>query len=142
MNEKISKTVKKRWGDPNFQQKMSIISSRTMTKLWKDPEYREKQSEERKKRWENPEYRERISKGVSKAQRKSFKDPDRYEKHCQMVKDTAPQRAKKMKNKWDDPDFIFRIMSARCNENVAFDTIEKRLGRKARLKYEREVNVK
>jgi len=111
--------------------------SKSMMEKWQNPDFRKKQIQNITKRWKNTEYKEKVSEKISRKQKENFQDPERLEKHRQMVIDTAPERAKKMKNKWNDPYFIFRVMRARRSEERALDVIEGRLGRETRLECEK-----
>jgi hypothetical protein len=146
--KKQSERMKELWKDPEFRQQRSEEQSEIMTERWKDPVFREQQEKERKERWNNPEYRKKMEKSLSKAdneelkekiskkQKENFKNEDRLNKHKQMLKDTKEIRQEKQTENWNDPVFIYNIMSSRCNHEKALEVIEKRLGEKIRKEFE------
>jgi len=118
---------------------------------WEDPEYRATLEKERKERWDDKEWAKaqkkrlndsqtpEVCKKISEGQKKSFEDPERLRKHQEMVQKTAEVRSQKMKKNWNDPKFIYKIFSAKCNHEIALNIIENRLGKEVRDKFEKEL---
>lgn len=148
--KKLSKKMKDKRKSQEFREETSKRMKKVALEKWEDPEYRAKQLADRKTRSKNPEFRAKmkeisiknannpeIRKKISKTQKKNFQKPARKQQHLQMVKDTAEQRRKRMKEKWSDPYFVYRIMKARTNNDKALDVIEKRFGEKQRKECEK-----
>jgi len=133
-----------------FRKHQSEIMKEIARKNWENPEYREKQLAERRKRKYNKDFVEKMTKvnrekfvndnvreKISKTQKKKFSNRERREQHRQMTIETAKQRSKKMKENWNDPFFVYRIMKNRFNVSRALDVIEKRFGIETRTECEK-----
>lgn len=133
----------------NLKETRSKAMKKVALKNWEDPEYRAKQLADRKTRKDNPEFLEKmreiniekfqdenIKKKISAKQKRNFKNPERKEKHHQMLEDTMEQRSEKMKNNWNNPFFVYRVMKSRLNPSKALETIEKRFGIGTRIECE------
>jgi len=105
--KKKSESLKKRWEDPGYREKMSESVSETNKKSWEDPEYREKMYESLKNVWEDPERREKMS----ESNKKNWEDPGYREKMSKSVKKQweDPEHRKNIsesqKKRWEDPEY-------------------------------------
>ena len=113
-NQIISQKAKKRWADPNSnQRKGHKKTTKSIKKLWKDKNYREHQSQvhkeyaqnnqeqysnEMKRRWQDPEFRAKVL-----AKRKKLYATAEYKK----------KRSILGKLKWQDPEYRSKVTAAR-----------------------------
>jgi hypothetical protein len=109
--KKLSEIAKK--NKERDKKKKSLQARITATKLWQKPEYRKKQMDDRKKR-----------KGVNNMPRKKM---------------TA--NSKVLKERWNDPSQIYKLMVKKIGHKRALEVIERRLGFKARKDFEVRLEI-
>lgn len=104
-----SVTMKKKWEDPEFREKIEKnwedperrkTMCESIRKAWEKPENKSQMKETSKKNWENPEYRKKISESV----KKKWEDPEYKKKINEKLRD--PEVRKKMsikaKERWEN----------------------------------------
>jgi hypothetical protein len=113
-NQIISEKVKKRWADPNSnQRKVPEKIKKILKQIWQDEEYRKHQSQvhkqwarnnrdhysnEMKRRWQDPEFRAKV---LAK-RKKIYADPE-WKKRTSL----------KRKLKWQDPEYRSKVTASR-----------------------------
>ena len=138
---KQSKAMKKKWQDEEYRSERSEIQSNIMKEKWKDPEYASHISELNRQRVQSPEFKASLSSTMtalyntpekkaefSQLRTASLSNGEVYDRHVQMTRETAEQRGSKMRDNWQDPDFCYRVMSARYGEKRAKEYVWEKFG--------------
>jgi hypothetical protein len=130
--KKLSKIMKEKWKNVDFKKERSKTQSKIMTEKWQDPVFANHISTKNRERNQSAEYKANMSvimtnlystdekrQQLSESRTTALQNPQIYNAHVQMLKDTALIRSEKMKDNWQDPDFCYRVMTARYGEERA-----------------------
>lgn len=147
---KMSEGMRKKWReDAEYREKMRIINSERMKGQWNDSvisenmingireshkkeEYRKKMSIIMSEITKKPEFKQKLSKTM----KKKYSVPAYKKLFREIAEENKEVHSKRMTNKWQDPQFVFNVMSSRKGHERALEIVEEKFGAEVRKKVE------
>lgn len=147
--KKMSEIMKKHWEDPDYRETVIESSRKRLMEIWYDPHKKQEMIKKIKTAKNTPEAKKKVSESmrevaknpefgikVGNIMREKYNTPKYRELFHDVYEGHREEHQQQMKDKWQDPEYVYKVMKSRFNHKTALNTLEKRFGYEVRQEFE------